>query len=151
MPPKPKKRSASVSRHHDKSKKYNTLNTSPVTYAVIEMGSYHDVKVFHRCMSKCCRKIMNVSPEVGKGLTFARKNAQDWPTYKKSIEDCKYSGRGTDEPDWWYISGHHALAGRGVYAKDYDWGFFNEPYLDALHEENLGRDLKGALFMTNPC
>ncbi|UCF85632.1 MAG: hypothetical protein JSV50_08375 [Desulfobacteraceae bacterium] len=106
-------RDRTVSRQHKDSESFSALNTAPIRYAIIEMGSYHDVKVFETCLARCCRKTANVSPDLGKGLTFAKKNAHKWPEYKQAIESCDYSGYSTDEPDWWYISGHHGDYGDG--------------------------------------
>lgn len=141
-----KGRAHKASRQHKDSSKYTALNKAPLRYAIIEMGDYDDVRVLESCLSKCCRKVENVSPAVGKGITFKKEKADKWPEYKDAIENFEYSGSSTDEPDWWYISGHHAGFGDGnYYALTGDGGFFNDIYYKAY--KKITGEVSNAVFM----
>jgi hypothetical protein len=142
-----KEREHKASRQHKNSNRYTALNKAPLRYAIIEMGDYDDVKVFETCLSRCCRKAVNVSPDIGKGITFKKEKADKWPEYKDAIENFEYSGSSTDEPEWWYISGHHAGFGDGnYYALTGDGGFFNDIYYEA-HNKKIAGEVRNAIFM----
>jgi len=132
--------------HNGKSGRKKTIvKRKPLRYAVIELGDYRDAKVFGQQIHRACRnnkgttvniekgKAIDVSPRLGKRKTFASSYAKHWPKYKEAIEKPEYSNSKdkTKEPDWWYISGHHAnkdWPDNKYYAKKNDVGFFNTPY-----------------------
>jgi len=138
-----------ASRQHKDSSGYTVLNKAPLRYAIIEMGDYDDAKVFENCLIRNCRKAENISPAIGKGITFKKEKADKWPEYKNAIENFEYSGSSTAEPEWWYISGHHSDGyGDGeYYALKGDAGFFNEIYFDAAYDEKINGEVKNAIFM----
>jgi hypothetical protein len=143
-----KGREHKASRQHKDSSKYTALNKAPFRYAIIEMGDYDDARVFENCLSRCCRKVENVSPAIGRGITFKKEKAGKWPEYRDAIENFEYSGSSTDEPDWWYISGHHGIWGDGkYYALKNDAGFFNDIYYKAQKKKKIKGEVRNALFM----
>lgn len=142
------KKEHSVSRRKKK-KGHNTITPKALQYAVIEMGDYQDARTFETSLKKHIPGTRNISPPNGKGKTFSKKLASLWPDYKKEIEAKGYS-HGTDEPDWWYISGHHASYGDGkYYAGSGESGFFNEIYYHAVTvtKWKLAGEVKDGIFM----
>jgi hypothetical protein len=137
----------------------------PLRFAVIEMGSYADAKVFAQQIHRECRnnkgeedsiekgKAIDVSPDIGRGRTFAGWYAKHWPKYKEAIEKPEYSNSKdkTKEPDWWYISGHHAnhdWPDNKYYAKNNDVGFFNGAYHHHRGYSNVLKIIPNAIFLT---
>jgi hypothetical protein len=136
------------------------------------LGSYADAAYFANKINRCCRynrstgdaiakgKAINVSPNVGKKKSFSSRNANLWPQYKQAIENADYSDPDdpNKEPDWWYLSGHHAGRVKAdgfswsdgkYYARLGDVGLFNEIYhdiRDPLPTEPVKKD--GAIFVT---
>jgi len=142
------------------------IQRKSLRFGVIEMGSYRDARIFSKCIKNCCLndkgkegiiekgKATDVSPKIGRGKSFYNYNGGFWPEYKKAIEKPEYSNSKivTEEPDWWYISGHHAnhdWPDNKYYAKTYDVGFFNGPYHHYYHTSGVTpRKVKNAIFMT---
>ena len=134
----------------------------PLRCAVIELGGYKDAKTFLKSIKAHCRyakgskgmkkgDAIEVSPDLGKGKSFSKKHGESWPKYRDAIKAKNYSNQKgkVEEPDWWYISGHHAdWSDNRYYAKDGDIGFFNGPYHHYHEIVRSPKVIKGAVYIT---